>query len=233
MTSTAIERIVYQLEQPLKGSTRPIFAGMTTLLLSILLTITLAAWYYRRQNASATLGGAISKAKAVWLFYALFHYFFLTVWCYFNFEESNRFHAVLPVFIILVYFRLVAQSVLMFWLKRWTPPIGISYNLMTFAILCGCVFSKLGKHELTILHPDEGLLLGFYGLLGMMLLVDSYYAWSFYKLVGSLTKGSEAIWYASEEDAKFRRINRVTKWLNVFFLAYSMVLLGLMIKPTG
>ncbi len=203
---------------------------MTTLLcIAILLTIALATWYHRRQNSRAVLGGAISKPKVIWLFYALFHYFFLTVWCYWFFEKSNRLHAVLPVFIALIYFRLVAQSALMFWLKKWTPPMGISYNLFTFATLCYCVFSSLKNAELVILHPDECLLLGLFGLLGMMLLVDSYYAWSFYRLVGSLTKGHEAIWYASEEDAKFRRINRVTKWLNVVFLACSLVLLALII----
>jgi hypothetical protein len=197
----------------------------TTVFIAILLTISIAVWYYRRQNAQAALGGPISKPKTVWLFYVLFHYFFLTVWCYFAFGTDNRLLGILPVFIGLVYFRLLAQSVLMFWLKKWTPPMGISYNLLTFVMLFCAVFSKLIRLELTNLHPEEGLLIGLYVLLGMILLTDSYYAWSFYKLVGNLTKGHEAIWYASEEEAKFRRINQVTKWLNLFFLAYTAVLL--------
>ena len=133
------------------------------------------------------------------------------------------------MFITLIYFRFVVQSVLMFWLKKWTPPMGITYNLLIFFTLSCGLFSSLKTVELTTLHPDEWALMSLSVLLGMMLLVDSYYAWSFYKLVGHQTKGHEAIWYASEEDPKFRRINRETKWLNVLFLVYSAVLLGLIV----
>ena len=50
----------------------------------------------------------------------------------------------------------------------------------------------------------------------------------FFQIVGKRTMGADAIWYASDEDPQFRRINRITARLNVFFYALTFIIILLL-----
>lgn len=197
-----------------------------TLLLSILFTLALGGWYYRWQQQGTRIGGAISKPKAVWLFFALYHYFFLPGWFLVALEAPGPLRTALWVFVGLMGTRLLAQSLLMYVFKRWTPPLGIASNLTVLACLLGCLFWAFTHASWPGTDSDQGLMLALVVLLCLMLLADSYYAHAFYQLVGQQTKGKEAIWYASEQDPKFLRINQITHMANIFFLLYSGILLA-------
>ncbi|MFZ1227392.1 MAG: hypothetical protein WAQ83_05250, partial [Saprospiraceae bacterium] len=52
---------------------------LVTLILCILLFIGLGFNFYNKQRRNKSIGGAISKAKTIWLFFALFQYYFFSV----------------------------------------------------------------------------------------------------------------------------------------------------------
>ncbi|MBK8634658.1 MAG: hypothetical protein IPN72_14265 [Saprospiraceae bacterium] len=58
-----------------------------------------------------------------------------------------------------------------------------------------------------------------------MLILDTYYAWKFSKIVGNETTGPNAIWYASAENSAFKKINQTTTFFNVLLFAWFIVIL--------
>lgn len=192
-------------------------------LVSALLVGLLARAYHRWQNEHAGMGGAISKPKTTWLFFALYQYFILSSAAWLYLPPTNRFQGVLALFAGLMYFRLVAQGVLMFWVKQWTPPMGIAHNLAGGLLVGGAwVAAAMAPGAW---NTSEMALAAWLVMVVLMLWVDTYYAAVFYRLVGrGSTKGEAAIWYASAEDPRFVRINRVTRGFNVFFMVYFAAL---------
>jgi hypothetical protein len=45
--------------------------------------------------------------------------------------------------------------------------------------------------------------------------METYYAIKFYKIIGSKTKGDEAIWYAHKEDPIFKKVVKITAIFNI------------------
>ncbi len=112
--------------------------------------------------------------------------------------------------------------IMMFVTKNWTPPIGITHNISCFLLLVFAPFfiqgEKLGlTSPYTIYHLS----------LILSIMMETYYAFAFWKIVGEKTKGDEAVWYANKEDPAFKRVVLVTAIANwpiygglIFFTAH-------------
>lgn len=185
----------------------------------------LGTWYHGWQNSRAAMGGAISEAKALWLFYALFHYFVFSVWAYFHWAADNRLHGLLALFVGVMYGRLLLQGLLMFVFKAWVPPMGMAYNLFTVLAMAGYLLWPPTLWGMGTLGRHEVLTVSFAVLAVGILLTDTAYAYGFYQLVGRQTTGKRAIWYAAREDPAFDQLNAWTYRLNVLFLLCSALLL--------
>jgi len=175
--------------------------------------------FYAIQNKASRLGGGISKPKAVWLFLALYLYFILPVICYAAFDSilSPGIKNGLALLTGLLYLRAFMQPVLMYRLKIWTPIMGIAYNLLCSFFLIYRFF-KIDFQPLAENAYDVQIVFLLAISLGA-LLTDSFYAWSFYKIVGNDTQGDKAIWYASDDNPAFDQINRITFWMNILFIS--------------
>ena len=114
---------------------------------------------------------------------------------------------------------------LMFVTKNWSPPIGITYNLIAVLALSYFLFKLIITDNWTL---NIYIIIIYICILILILLTDTYYARTFYELVGQETKGEKAIWFASD-DEKFARINRITHRNNVIFILLSLVMLLLLL----
>lgn len=177
-------------------------------------------WYYKRQASGSRIGGPISVPKVIWLFLTTYHYFMLAPCLYLGLYPAPTLALGLSAFCLLIGFRMVLQLLLMFFFKVWTPIWGISLNglyvvTLLLILLLGPVFQLESIPNLMV----------FFTLLVLvcMMVLDSYYAWSFRALVGQQTKGSEAIWYASDTEPKFEKLNHQTRIFNLFFLLFTGV----------
>jgi hypothetical protein len=188
--------------------------------MALLFAGTLTAWafffyrYYQRQNGlGAAIGGPISRAKILWLG--------LTTYCYFVLPPILYAVADLPavvrhltlVFMCLLGLRACMQMLLMFVLHRWSPPMGMSLNILYSGIMIWQLQKQFPLlQETGPLQIIPGLWIG-------LMLTDTIFAWKFFKIVGARTQGTDAIWYASEAP-EFAAINRLTWVADLFFYLY-------------
>lgn len=193
--------------------------GKIIISISLFIQVLLGLLFYVKQNQQHKLGGPISEAKTAWLFFALYIYFILPVIMYFLLGNKLTIDIknTLATFIILIYSRSVIQPILMYGLKIWTPPIGISYNIFCFLFLTAKIVLIAISTYPFVSSIYDSQILGLLCIVQATLLTDSFYAWAFYKIVGMATQGEKAIWYASKENPAFRQINAVTFNFNVMF----------------
>ena len=55
--------------------------------------------------------------------------------------------------------------------------------------------------------------------------LETGYAMAFHRAVEGRTTGDDGVWFATADEPRFRRVNRVTAWANVALYAYLLALL--------
>jgi hypothetical protein len=203
---------------------------LTRLLLVALLAlcVLLGVLFWRSQNVRQSRGGRISPPKLAWLLYAVFFWFFVCPLVALDTAVPPGVRWVLGVFAVSMWVRGLAELYMLYVSKSWKPPYGIGHDGV-------CILLVLGGLALTReqwqgpLAPVAVWGLALVGLVLVSLLVEVLYATLFFQAVEGRTTGEEAIWFADEEQARFRRINRLTFALNVpLYLALAGLLaLGL------
>jgi hypothetical protein len=198
----------------------PALFGKVAMIATVPLLVAFGFMFHRAQ-ARGALGGAISKAKAYWLPFA--------IWMWFVVSPAVGFDAVmrgvvddgvgraLMAFGVFMWIRGTAEMVMLYVTKNWIPPIGITHD-----VLCILLLAAVGGYGLAQLDVATASELTWcaYGLCAVMiasLVVEIHHAYAFYVAVQGLTKGDDGIWFADEHQARFRKINRNTFRWNVVF----------------
>jgi len=193
------------------------------LLITLCLQIVFSIWYYNTQNKTQQIGGPIARPKIFWLGFTSYNYFVLSLLLWWGLKLSPSWNNLLLIFIGCIYFRAVIQSLFMFVLHIWIPPMGIFYNIFCFLLIA--IYTGFNSELLFNFAQNDSVSAGYMILICASLITDSVYAYKFFKLVGEKTKGKEAIWYASEEDPIFKKIVQLTRNLNIVFTVYYIYLL--------
>lgn len=194
------------------------------LVISLCLLIFMSYRYYLSQNKKPQIGGPIAKPKIYWLGFTFYNYFALSVLLWWGLELSNEWKHLLLIFIGFIYFRALVQSMFMFVFHIWTPPMGIFYNLLCFGIIGTYAFLHAETMFIWVNHNTIAAL--YFALIMCLLITDTVYAYLFYQIVGTKTKGKAAIWYASEHDPVFRKVVQLTRNLNMMYSLYYCFLLS-------
>jgi hypothetical protein len=163
--------------------------------------------FARAQNRSSKLGGAISRPKQLWLAYAIFVWFFLSPILALDPNLPREHRTILGVFSLLMWVRGIAELVMMYWTKSWRPPYGVTHDLLCIAVLIAlsAIYRVLDPFILALI---------------LSLCFETYYALAFFRAVDGKTTGEEGVWFASEDDPRFRRINRVTTLGNALLYTF-------------
>jgi hypothetical protein len=183
------------------------------------------AAFARRQNRGAIMGGAISRAKQLWLTWAVYTWFVLAPLFAFLPGLRPATRGTLLVFAASMWLRGVVELVMLFVTKNWRPPMGIAHDVFTAVLLgAGLVWMVPGAPR-PFAGPDG------WGLALVVVLLSSmgleiYYALAFHQAVEGRTTGDDGVWFATAHEARFRRINRVTALANVPLCAFVAALLG-------
>jgi hypothetical protein len=188
----------------------------TRVLLAVLaLACGVAALLFRRaQNVKGARGGRISGPKVAWLFYAVFLWFLVCPLVALDAAVPVEARAVLGAFAAFMWLRGAAELYLLYVTKSWRPPYGVAHDVACIALVLGGLFWGRARW-LGALAPVDLWALAFLGLVLVSLCVEVAYAALFFHAVEGRTTGEEGIWFADEEQARFRRINRLTLALNV------------------
>lgn len=208
------------MSPPLAATTR---VAIVVALLGVAAAIVL---FYRRQNRTpGRMGGAISRAKAVWLGYAVYLWFFLCPLLALDPALALPLRLLLGVFAAFMWLRGVLELVLLFWLKRWTPPMGIGHDLACLALLV-CGGGSLAPALAELSRPLDLWTLALLAAVVVSLVCEAVFAYLFWCLVRPATRGHDGIWFASESDPRFRAINRWTAALEAPQVVFLLVYLG-------
>lgn len=199
------------------------------LAVALAITALAAAIFARRQNVKGGLGGRISRPKIAWLFYSVFVYFLLCPALAADGAVREPFRWVLGFFAVSMWVRGVAELLLLYVFRRWKPPLGIAHDVLCLAQI-GISLAWLRGGWAWTLGTFDRWVLAFIGLVSVSLVLEIVYAGLFFQAVHGRTTGEEGVWFA-DEDARFRRINRLTATLDVplfgFLAAFLAVCFGL------
>jgi len=177
-------------------------------------------YFHYIQNKKNVIGGKISKAKTVWLFWALFYYYNLSLWIYFSLPDSIL-TGILVVCIYVLVLRAAIQPILMYIFKKWTPFYGMTFNvLLAMYVIYQLISLHINEYDHTLL-----ILQSYLAILSIALLTDTYYAYKFHQIIGQGTQGLNAIWYASSDDRRFNHLNKTTSYFNFGFLCCTFALI--------
>jgi hypothetical protein len=182
---------------------------MTVLLSLTALMVIFAVYLHIRQNSGEKLGGDITAAKSFWLFYCMYTWLFFIPYALFTTVLEEPFKTTWTVFTVWFWIRSFAEALMLFKTKNWTPPIGVIHDLSCLVILIGMPFYF--EIDSSIIFSPPGI---FHLSLILSLILETYYAYSFFKLVGGKTKGEKGIWYANKHDPIFKRIVLITCLFN-------------------
>ena len=188
----------------------------TRVLLPVLLAVCalLAVRFHRKQNARGTRGGRISGPKVAWLFYAVFLWFLVCPLVALDAHVHPALRWVLGLFAGFMWLRGLAELYMLYVSKNWKPPYGVGHDVLCILLVLGSLAAQR-EHLRGPLAPVDVWGLWLVGLVLVTLVVEVVYASLFFHAVEGATTGEEGIWFADEEQARFRRINRLTLACNV------------------
>lgn len=166
--------------------------------------------FARRQARPGRIGGSMSRPKQVWLFLALGLWFVAAPALACDPAVSPPLRRILGGFALLMYARLPVELLLLYWIKRWTPPMGISHDAVCFAWMVTGLALWGPEVPWPPAGPADQAALLLVAAVVPSLLVEIHHAYMFHVVVGERTKGDEAVWFASADDPRFRYINRST-----------------------
>jgi hypothetical protein len=182
-----------------------------TLILFIILFIAVSFIFYRKQNSGKSLGGKMALSKLFWLDYTLICWFFLPIYFGGN-QKMGGVYFIWYTLSLSMWIRGLVEIFMLYKTKNWTPPIGISHDLITIALILWA-FTQTSINTYFELFMALSLLLG--------LVLETYYAWAFYSIMKGKTQGEDALWFATKEDPRFRQILLVTTIGN--YLLYTIL----------
>ena len=192
------------------------------LLASLAGCVLAAFWFRSKQNRAHAMGGKISNPKLLWLFFAIWFWLFESAVLAFEPSLPQGYRIILGVHAASMWVRGALEMVMLYVTRNWRPPIGITHDVL-------CILTVLVLIVVLPLPPDSVWGLFAPALLFMLLfslMVEVLYAALFFKAVEGKTTGEKGIWFASEDEARFRRINRITTAFNVPQVLFQLVLLG-------
>lgn len=183
---------------------------MKGFLIFTILLIIFSIFMSFKQNKGEKMGGAISPAKSFWLFYCIYSWFLLLPFVLYQKLVPQPLETIWLGFTGWMYFRGIVELYMMFVSKNWTPPLGIGHNISCILWLLASSFYYFNQLQVIPLHY-----IVFHLSLILSLVMETYYAVVFYKIVGSKTKGDKAVWYANKDDPLFKKVVLVTAIANV------------------
>jgi hypothetical protein len=192
------------------------------LLASLGACVLAALWFRQKQRRANAMGGKISNPKLLWLFFAIWFWLFECAVLAFEPALPFGYRLIFGVHAASMWARGALELVMLYVTRNWRPPIGISHDVV-------CMVTVVGLVVALPLPLDSAWGLFAPALVAMLLFslgVEVLFAALFFQAVEGKTTGEKGIWFASEDEARFRRINRITTAFNAPQMAFQLVLLG-------
>lgn len=161
------------------------------------------------------MGGPICLAKGFWLYYTIITWFFVLPFALFMLPEApTSFRYVWMTLTVSMWIRGVTELFMLFVTKNWTPVIGISHDVLTFIAMVIAFF--MGDTEN---FGTDYILMFFTASMFLSIIAETLHAYSFYRIMKGRTQGDDGLWYAHEDDPRFKQIILNTTIFNYILYA--------------
>lgn len=198
-------------------------AARVALLALLALCVAVGVRLHHAQNIRKARGGPISGPKLAWLLYAVFLWFLVSPVAALDSGIQLPLRGVLGAFAAFMWLRGLVELYMLYVSHNWRPPYGIAHDVACIALVLGGLVASPPERPLS---PVDMWAMALVALVLVSLGVEVLYAALFFRAVEGRTTGEQGVWFADEEDPRYRRINRVTLALNVPLYTALAVLLG-------
>ena len=180
-----------------------------------------ARLFGQRQNQGRRLGGAISRPKLIWL--GLIFYGWFIVAPTLALEPAVPAHQIfyLRVFAGFVALRGLVELAMLYGTRTWRPVYGLGHSMASF------LWMAMGAY---VAAPADAS--GFASWTGAFILwiavtaaLETYYAYTFHRVVRGRASGDDNTWFGADGDPKFSWLNRITALGNVPVLIFLTITL--------
>jgi vacuolar-type H+-ATPase subunit I/STV1 len=132
-----------------------------------------------------------------------------------------------------MWLRGLAELYMLYVSKNWRPPYGIGHDVLCLGLVLGTL-AWHQEHWAGPLTGEDAWALALVGLVLASLVIEIVYAALFFHAVEGATVGEQGIWFADEEQARFRRINRLTFLCNLpmYGALAALLCLGFGLRPS-
>jgi hypothetical protein len=202
------------------------------LVISSVAILALAALFGRRQARAGVTGGAISRPKLAWLAFAVLLWFLVVPLIALDPGVQPAPRLLLGVFAAGMWARGLAELFMLYVTRSWRPPYGVAHDVACLVWLVGGLLFWPENRAVGAGPLDPWVLL-LLVLLVASLVVETLYATLFFRAVRGKTTGEDGVWFASDEEARFARINRLTAVLNLPLYATLAFFFWGVLRPGG
>lgn len=192
------------------------------LLLSLALLIASSFAFYVRQNQGHQWGGEISVPKMIWLTTAIAAWFVVPGFLWMDQRLGDRVRRLFGVFWVMMWIRGVAELVLIYGFRHWSPWYGISHDLLCL----GTVFALRARCSSASEVDRAALRLS--GTIALSLLAEAAFAGMFLA-TGEHEKG---VYFASASPS-WTLVNYLTWMVLAFVVPDSLMALTQLHVTTG
>ena len=195
----------------------PSLIAKLVMLVAIVPLVAFGVRFHAKQKRGA-LGGRISRAKAYWLPFAIYFWFVVCPAVGFDAVVHEGAARALMAFGVFMWVRGAAEMVMLYVTKNWRPPMGITHDALCVVLILGLSVRGLDQIAAAGLSSINELDVWAYGLCAVALVslaVEMHHAHSFFVAARGATTGDDGIWFADDEEERFRKINRTTFVWNI------------------
>jgi hypothetical protein len=174
-----------------------------TFLVLLVFQLLASFWFYRKQNRGEIVGGDISIPKALWLYHAIFSWYFVPLIYLYQSELDTNLAVILGVHAFIWWLRAPIELAMIFKTYNWTPRYGITHDVLhgTCLLLATLFTTRLWPSTTLNWMAYSYLIVTFF-----MLCFETSFAALFLTVRGDK---DHKIYYASD-DPKWRFINWLT-----------------------
>ncbi len=179
----------------------------------VVCAVVLAAFgrYFKGKQKPGAMGGAISAPKAFWLPFAIYLWFVVCPVVGINADVVSVACARPLLWVgVSMWLRGVAEMVMLYDLKNWRPPYGITHDAITIVAVVVAVAVGVDDFAAVVWTPLSMAAALLVVVVTGSLVLEIVHARTFFNVVGARTLGDEGIWFADEHDPRFASINRRT-----------------------
>jgi hypothetical protein len=177
------------------------------------------AW---RQNRKKALGGPMSAPKVIWLFFAVYFWFFVCPLLALEGSLPQSVRWGLGLFAASMWIRGAAEMYLLYVTRSWRPPMGIAHDAFCILLVAGALIQTIRSFApLATFWWGTAWLV----LVLLTLFAEIAFALLFFRAVEGRTTGGEGLWFA-DDTARFRFINRLTLTVEIPLILALATLLG-------